>query len=116
MELDPEKQKEIWEQYLKDLFADQRTEEPPQIDLDGKLNILTEEVMWAIKDAKNNKAPGEDLTTAEHFKHLSDDAVRKLTYLFNIIYEHGTLPHDWLTSTYCYQAEENMELTRRKHN
>lgn len=56
--------------------------------------------MYLIFDLQANKAPREDLTIPEHFKYISEKAIKKLTNPFNIVYDSGILPQDWLTSTY----------------
>lgn len=45
---------------------DERTKEPLQVNKGEKLKKLTEEVSKGIKEAENNKVPGEDLRTGEH--------------------------------------------------
>lgn len=107
IELDPEKQKQIWEKYLLELFADKRPEDSRPIEKGDTIAILTAEVIRAIKEIKGNKAPGEDSVVAEHFKHLSEAAINRLTHLFNNIYETGILPRDWLSSTFVAIPKKN---------
>jgi len=38
-------------------------------------------------ETKNNKAPGKNALVAEQFKNLSENAIAKLTHLFNATYE-----------------------------
>lgn len=107
IELDPEKQKRIWERYLRNLFGDNRPTEAPEVVKGESLPILLEEVTKAIGDTKSNKSPGEDGISAEHFKHLSENTIRKLTRLFNEIYESGQIPLDWLKTTYVALPKKN---------
>lgn len=108
IELDHNKQQAIWENYLRELFGDAgRKQEYPKIDKGEALPILKEEVIKAIKDTKNNKAPGADRITAEHFKHISDGAMGVLTQFFNAVYATGTIPEDWVTSTFIALPKKN---------
>lgn len=107
VELDPDKQKQIWERYLKQLFGDRRTVTPPEVEKGENLPILLSEVNRAIKETKSNKAPGEDYITAEHFKNLSDRTTRNITQLFNEVYESGEIPPDWLKSTFIALPKKN---------
>ena len=104
---DTDQQKQIWERYIGELFKDDRSVVPPSVENNESLPILTYEVERAIAEAKNNKSPGEDAVTAEHFKYLGENSIKKLTLLFNKVYETGILPKDWLTSTYIALPKKN---------
>lgn len=95
-----------WKQYLKKLFNDNRPNIPPQIN--ENLNktgpkIIKDEVIYAIKAQKKGKATGPDNIYAEVIKLVGDQEEKGLdllTSLFNAIYKSGTIPSDWLKSTF----------------
>ena len=69
---------------------------PAEIDLNREAGeISLEEVKKAIKQLKNNKAPGEDGLFPEIFKVEEDRLEMILTRLFNMIWVTGVLPSDW---------------------
>ena len=54
----------------------------------------------AIKETKDDKAPGEDMITSEMWKALGSFGVDKLTQLFNSIYNSGQFPEDLVKSIF----------------
>ena len=58
-------------------------------------DILEEEVYFAIKCLKRNKAPGIDGLIPEFFKLFNSVHISSLTKIFNRIYESGTFPRAW---------------------
>ena len=58
-------------------------------------DILEEEVYFAIKGLKRNKAPGIDGLIPEFFKLFNSVHISSLTKIFNRIYESGTFPRTW---------------------
>ena len=58
-------------------------------------DFILEEVAKAIRQLKNNKAPGEDQIFPEMFKVEDDKVPRALVRLFNKIKENGHLPSEW---------------------
>lgn len=70
---------------------------------------MTSEVQKGIKETKCNTTPGEDLTTAENFKHLRDDAIQELTKIFNVIYSTGKLPECCFLSTLVIQRYKDVK-------
>lgn len=94
-----EKLKE-WKDYVNRLFNDNRSAQHGANNNDG-VDITRTEVERALLGSKNGKAPGPDEVHVEILKLLSEE--RSLTLLvdfFNSIYRSGTIPRDWLKSTF----------------
>jgi len=70
-------------------------------------SILKGEVEKAIKRLKNKKAPGPDNIHSEVLKLIDENGVCFLTELFNRIYDTGTIPSDWLHSTFITIPKKN---------
>ena len=98
--LEESKVAETWKNYTYSLFDDKRSDIPVALqDLEGP-SILRSEVKYAIKIAKNDKASGPDEIYAEYLKLFDDKSIGYLTELFNLIYNTGQIPNDWLKSTF----------------
>lgn len=63
-------------------------------------SITTEEVAKAIRKLKNNKAAGPDEVYADLLKLIEQHHLDIITELFNYIYDSGTIPEEWLISTF----------------
>lgn len=75
------------EAYLKTLYW---SEMDINIDLKERVSLITsDEVEYAIKLAKNNKAVGPDKILAELLKLFAKDIINILVDLFNTIYLTG---------------------------
>lgn len=89
-----------WEEYILELFSDNRTE----VETIGAENtgpaINMVELERAIKNSKNRKATGPDNIPAEVIKILENRGKQALLNLFNAIYNYGIIPEDWLKSTF----------------
>ena len=71
----------------------------PNLDtLNEELNRVIDEpeVVRHIKRLKNNKAPGLDLILNELLKNSTNNIVRLITKLFNIVFDNGIVPTDWV--------------------
>ena len=64
--------------------------------LDAEITIR--EITDAIKDLRNNKAPGIDGVPTEFIKEVRDDLVPLLHTIFNNIFENGIYPDSWNTA------------------
>lgn len=53
--------------------------------------ISLEETISVLKKAKLNKAPGEDRVPYEFFKYATEDFLKKLTSIYNILFEKGNI-------------------------
>ena len=84
-----EEVKRRWEEYVGELFDDNRGDVPTIENEDDGEDILVQEVEQAIKELKTNKAPGMDGITSEMIQALDDTNVEALTMLLNKIYIKG---------------------------
>ncbi|KAI5752582.1 hypothetical protein M8J77_018365 [Diaphorina citri] len=103
MVLEVTEQLKIWKQYIKTLFEDERQRPQEILNTNGEQtgpSIMTEEVRAAINTAKDRKAPGPDEIPADVLKLIDEKQIRIITDLFNLIYETGILPTEWLSSTF----------------
>uniref|UniRef100_A0A8D8SMX4 Craniofacial development protein 2 n=1 Tax=Cacopsylla melanoneura TaxID=428564 RepID=A0A8D8SMX4_9HEMI len=97
--LDKENIKKTWEQYIKELFHDVRTD-PPTIDKHDGPQILKSEIEVALKNAKDRKALGPDEIPVEILKLLEGENMEWLARLFNKIYDSGIIPQEWIKSEF----------------
>ncbi|XP_030759769.1 uncharacterized protein LOC115885121 [Sitophilus oryzae] len=89
----------VWEKYIEKLFDDER----PSADINNSLtgpSITKDEIEKAILNSKNNKAAGQGEIPAEILKLLDERGITALHKIFNIIYETGLYPKQWLRSTF----------------
>src|SRR5438552_6228513 len=100
--MEKEKIIERWTEYIQELllFEDDR-EALPQIrkDMDGP-EILKDEVRFAIKQMKRNKACGPDNIYAELVKATEEFSMDKITEIANDMYNSGNIPEDLLISIF----------------
>ena len=73
----------------------------PQVPLDETLDVppTLEETRKALHLLSNGKAPGEDAIPAEVFKEGGSALVEKLHQLFQLIWQHETVPQDFKDAT-----------------
>ena len=92
--MEKEKIIERWTEYIQELFEDDR-EALPQIrkDIEGP-EILKDEVRFAIKQMKRNKACGPDNIYAELLQATDEFRVDKVTEIANDMYNSGNIPED----------------------
>lgn len=89
-----------WTNYIRQLFNDDRGELLLQKTEDTGPPILRQEVIYAIKNTKNGKAVGPDEVPIELIRLIDEDCIDVLVELFNEIYQTGTIPKQWLQSTF----------------
>ena len=83
-----------WEEYVQELYDDERGNMPTiPYEEDGE-EILVSEVEKTIRDLKIGKAPGMDQITTEMIKALDEYLVKVLTGFCNRIYNNGKTPGD----------------------
>ena len=58
--------------------------------------ITADEIRKAVKKAKNNKSPGDDLIINEYISSSLDSMIDIYVYLFNLIFDTGIVPESWL--------------------
>lgn len=90
---------QTWEEYIKQLFDNVRMK-PPNIDKADGPPILEGEVQAALKNAKDQKALSPDGVPAEILKLIEGKNLGWLTKVFNVIYDTGVLPTEWLKSEF----------------
>lgn len=93
---------EEWENYIRNLFHDTRTQigQINQLQTEASPDILMSEVRHAIATTKIGKAPGPDDVYIEVIKLIEEQNLGILTRLFNNIYKNGDIPQEWLTSVF----------------
>ncbi|KAI5746408.1 hypothetical protein M8J77_003278 [Diaphorina citri] len=100
---DVEENKEIWTEYIKELYDSQANDimsemenQEEENENDFRMRIDEEEVRKAIKELKYNKALGSDNIPSEALKALGPCAITRITLLINQIYDSGIWPEDLL--------------------
>ena len=92
-----------WKQYIQTAFSDNRPELYISEEPEPYPRITKAEIERAIQNMQNNKSPGPDEVRVELIKLLCDSSTDFLTSLeeiFNLIYDTGKIPSDWLTSSF----------------
>ena len=93
-----------WKEYIEELYN--KEEKPDSVDIDEECNtaedqgpdLLTEEILLALKEMKNNKAEGPDNIPAEMLKGLDGKATAVLIDICKTIYTTGIWPADFVQS------------------
>ncbi|CAH1224416.1 unnamed protein product [Diabrotica balteata] len=62
--------------------------------------ITIDEIKYAIKNSKDNKAVGLDEIPVELLKLVEEDNLEVLADLFNTVYDTGIIPQEWLKSAF----------------
>jgi hypothetical protein len=83
---------------------------PPRDELDRQPSL--QELVKAIKQLSNGKAPGADGIPAEVFKHIGQLAQQKLLQLFQLMWVEGTLPQDFKDASviHLYKKKGNRHI------
>jgi hypothetical protein len=95
-----EEKKEVWKNYIVELFQANRPEHDRINDdgdqqLDDGPDILISEIEKAIKD---RKSPGLDDMRSEFLKILGECGIKTSTRLYNMVYRQGEIQEEWLNS------------------
>ena len=89
-----------WEEYVKELFEDNRGVKPRiHIPMTGP-EILEDEIVNVIKKFKKGKSPGNDETTIEMILASGNFGIRKILELANKIYNTGYIPKEMYRSIF----------------
>jgi len=79
-----------------DAFYDNANVQPACDDLNQPITV--NEIQFAIKSLKCQKAPGPDNLIGEFYKHSSTVILPYFLKLFNYIFDNGLFPEDWTVS------------------
>ena len=89
-----------WEEYVKDLFEDDRGVRPRlRIPMNGP-ELLEEEIARVMKNLKKGKSPGHDEMTIEMILASGNFGIRKIVELANRIYNTGYIPKEMYRSIF----------------
>jgi len=100
---DEEEMKARWREYTEELYKEDERVVKENIkieEVENEPEILEAEVEWAIKQLKDNKAPGHDGIPIELVKAGDEAVVRTITKLCNQIWRTGEWPEDWKRSVF----------------
>ncbi|XP_045482912.1 uncharacterized protein LOC123686691 [Harmonia axyridis] len=97
--LESKEKTNVWEEYIKELFEDDRPPVGSNISLTGP-SITKDEIEKAIRSSKNNRAVGPDKIPSGILKLLDGRGITALHTVFNTIYETGHYSKQWLCSTF----------------
>jgi hypothetical protein len=90
-----------WKEYCSELYSgSSSTSIVSLIDDVREPDILTSEVVNAIKKLKCKKSPGSDGIQAELLKELGETAIKALCNMCNKIWVNGVWPKDWVNSIF----------------
>ena len=64
--------------------------------IDNIIDISEEEILLAVKNLNNGKAPGEDDIIKEYIKSTVNQFLPVHVHLFNLIFSSGIIPDSWL--------------------
>ncbi|XP_060518451.1 uncharacterized protein LOC132697174 [Cylas formicarius] len=101
--IEANEKKQLWEEYITDLFADDSREGLKDNQFSESLSgppILREEIKKVVMEAKDHKATGPDGIPGEVLKLIDNDNIDVLLKIFNYIYNTGHFPRSWLRSTF----------------
>ena len=101
-----------WEEYVSELYNDDRGDAPEIEDDDGE-EVMISEIEKAIREM--GKASGNDMITSEMIKALDDEGIKNFHQLVNKIYNCGKIPASMNESTFirlpkkqqCAQSTEH---------
>src|SRR6218665_1186643 len=100
---DEEGMKNRWKEYSEELYSEDKRIEKEQTDMtdyEMEPEVMEAEVEWAIKQLKDNKAPGQDGIPIELIKAGEDATIKIITKICNSIWKTRKWPEDWKGSTF----------------
>ena len=105
---------QVWEQYIKTLYDDNRGEKPILEEIEGP-EIMKEEIQIAMKGMRKGKAVGEDEISVEMLEALEEFGVEKVTKIANTIYESGYIPQQMREAKFIVIPKKKGTLECEKH-
>ena len=100
---DEEGMKERWKEYTEELYKEDKRVKVEKIDVteyENEPEVMEAEVEWAIKQLKDNKAPGQDGIPIEMVKAGDGVMTKTITKICNNIWTTGKWPADWKSSVF----------------
>ena len=88
-----------WQEYINELFADDRGAKPQSHKRTG-LPVLEDEAVCAIKGMAKGKAAGPGGLTVEMLDALGEFGISTITRLANKIYNEGKFPAEMIKSVF----------------
>ena len=113
--MEMEEVKDRWNEYIRELFQDQRPETVTLSTNDDGPTILKSEVECAMRGMKKGKAVGEDGVALEMILTLGEFGVIELTKLFNKIYTSGNVVECMCESVFVTLPKVEGTLECKKH-
>lgn len=110
--------KKRWEEYIGELFEDDRQEEEEEEESPGHLDgdqIMEEEMKYAMSKMKRGKAAGEDRIMVEMLEAMGEFAIKNITILANQIYNEGAITEQMCNSIFIPLPKINGTLECSKH-
>ena len=107
--------KDRWNEYVRELFRDQRPETLNLLTNDEGPTILKSEIECAMRSMKKGKAVGEDGIALEMILALGEFGVIELTKLFNKIYASGNVIECMCESVFITLPKVEGTLECKKH-
>ena len=102
-----------WEEYIEQLYHDDRKLKPSFKNVNEGPKILKEEVVAALKAMKKKKAAGPDDIVTEMLATAGEVGIERTTELANIMYESGTLPDELCKSIFIAIPKKQEQLNVR---
>ena len=111
-----------WNEYIQELYSNDRQEPQPENNNDGP-PIIRAEVNEAIRQMKNNKSPGPDKITKEELEALDETGIDTVVKLLNDIYNTGYIPEELRRSIFialpkkpgAVECEEHRTISLMSH-
>ena len=94
---------------MTELYDDDR-EPIQQLQASTAQNFLTEKLQHVIHLMKNGKATGPDNILVDALKALSQQNIKTITDLCNIIYNTGYIPTDYYLFNFIYTRIKHQDL------
>ena len=96
--------KERWREYTEELYKEDKRVVKENIndeeEFEKEPTIMEAEVEWAIRQLKDNKAPGLDGIPIELIKEGEEAVIKTITKICNQIWRTGEWPEDWKSSVF----------------